>query len=177
MPKVRRRFINRWLTWIVMGIVLSAFWILFMQPRGTVFTSYDPDSGTGTEQVVVGVLDFEAQNVDVTNAEAISDRLHIYMARTEGIEVISKHQIDVLVDEGGPLSPTEIGDMLGADLMVTGTISHVGSLYSLKAAVIRVSDGKVVGQAFQDVTSLERLLTDATQQIANSLAPILQNTR
>jgi hypothetical protein len=122
------------------------------------------------------MLDFEAQNVDEANAEAISDRLYLYMGRTRGIEVVSKHQIDVLVNEGGPLSPTEIGDMVGADLMVTGSISHVGEMYSLKATVIRVSDGMVVGQSFQDVSSLERLLTNATRDMAEALAPILQGS-
>ena len=70
----RKRFINRWLTWICFGIFGAAFWILFGQPEAP---DADPDfyGDLVIEEVSLGVLDFTADGAEASEAIEVSDRL------------------------------------------------------------------------------------------------------
>ena len=170
----RKRFINRWLTWISLGIFLSAFWILFGEPKAP---AADPDyyGDQTVEEVSLGVLDFTADGVETFEAIELSDRLRSYLRRTRRMHVSMKNEVDYAVDMGGDsATDIEIGNYLRADLIITGTVSRDGRRYRMEAQVIDVDDGGILGECSAEASGLDNLLSRSTDPVAEMLAAALQ---
>lgn len=169
----RKRFINRWLTWISLGIFLSAFWILFGEPKAP---AADPDyyGDQPVEEVSLGVLDFTADGTDAAEAEEVSDRLRLYLQRTRRMYVFRKNEVDHAVNMGGSVSSRETGQILRADLIITGTVSRDGRRYRMEAQVIDVDGGGTLGECSAEASGLENLLSRSTDPVAEMLAAALQ---
>ncbi|MFC1500819.1 hypothetical protein ACFL6T_07385 [Candidatus Zixiibacteriota bacterium] len=174
MPTRRKKFINRWLTWITLGISLSAFWILFGEPKSP---AADPDfyGDQYVEDLSLGVLDFTADGVEVSEATEITDRLRSYLRRTRRMYVPMKNEVDYAIDMGGEsAADIEIGKHLRADLIITGTVSQEGRRYQLDAKITDVSSGLPLGQCHTEASGFENFLKQVTETMAETLASALQ---
>ena len=141
----RRRFINRWLTWICLGIFLAAFWILFGEPEQP---TADPDyyGDRPVEEVCLGVLYFEADGVEESEAVEVSDRLRGYLRRTRRVHVPMKNEVDYAIREAGESADTrDIARILQADVLLTGTLSRSGRRYQLDARFTDSWSGRALG--------------------------------
>ncbi len=169
----RRSFINRWLTWITLGIFLAAFWILFGKPKSP---EADPDfyGDQHIEEVSLGVLDFIADGAETAEAEEISDRLRLYLRRTRRMHVFMKNEVDYAVQMAGQVSDIELGKVLRADLIITGTVSRDGRRYKLDAKITNVYSGLLLGQCYAEASGLENFLSQVTETMAETLASALQ---
>ena len=170
----RKSFINRWLTWICLGIFGAAFWILFGQPEAP---EADPDyyGDLAIEEVCLGVLDFTAEGVETSEAVETSNRLRSYLMRTRRLHVPMKNQVDYAVDMGGDsATDIEIGKHLNADLIITGTVSKTGSRFQLEATITDVSTGQPLGQSHVEAAGFENFFNKVTETMAGTLATALQ---
>ncbi len=169
----RRKFINRWLTWITFGICAAAFWILFGEPKSP---EADPDfyGDQYVEDISLGVLDFTANGVEASEATEISDRLRSYLKRTRRMHVYMKNEVDYAVQMAGEVSDIELGKVLRADLIITGTVSRDGRRYQLEAKIIDASNGLTLGQCHAEASGFENFLTQVTETVAGTLATALQ---
>jgi len=170
----RKRFINRWLTWICLGIFGAAFWILFGQPKAP---EADPDyyGELAIEEFSLGVLDFTADGVEATEAIEISNRLRSYLRRTRRMHVSMKNEVDYAVDMvGDAATDIEIGKVLNADLIITGSVSKSGGRYRLDAKITDVHSGHVTGQSNIEASGFENFFNQVTETIATTLANSLE---
>jgi serine/threonine protein kinase len=161
---------------------LSLFQILKIGDRsGTAGSPEDVESGqqVATDSITIGVLDLNRNNVDPGEARAVSERLRIFLARTGVFIPIDRDQVELILSEHGfQLSGAidtdevviQVGKILGALKMVAGSISRIGTLYSLQVRLVNVSTARIEQQAFVDVGGIEELLTSGVESVARQLA-------
>ncbi|MFC1628845.1 PEGA domain-containing protein [Gemmatimonadota bacterium] len=136
--------------------------------------------GGDQESLTIGVLDLDANGVEDTEARAISERLRIWLGRTGVFEVIERNQMESIMNEIGfqvsgacdtDECVVQIGQVLGASKMVAGSVSKVGTLYSLQVRIIDIASSRIDHQEFLDVPGgIEEVLTGAAEAVANALA-------
>jgi len=136
--------------------------------------------GGDQEPLTIGVLDLDANGVEEPEARAISERLRIWLGRTGVFEVIERNQMESIMNEIGfqvsgacdtDECVVQIGQVLGASKMVAGSVSKVGTLYSLQVRIIDIASSRIDHQEFMDVPGgIEEVLTSAAETVANKLA-------
>ncbi len=138
--------------------------------------------------MLVGVLELDPNNVDPGEARAIAERLRLYLGRQRVggqvvFQVIERNKMESIMQElGFQISGAcdtdecvvQVGKVLGASKMVAGSVSKVGTLYSLQVRIVDMQTSRIEQQAFADVDGIERVLTDATQSVSAELAAAVQ---
>ena len=129
--------------------------------------------------LMVGVLDFDTNQVSESDARTIADRMRIYLNRSEVFEVLERGQMnEILAEQGFQLSGAcdtdecvvQVGRIIGARKMIAGSVSQVGKLYSLQVRIIDVSTGRIEETAYADTRgNIERVLIKATLEAAMKL--------
>ncbi len=132
------------------------------------------------QKLTIGVLDLDFNNVDEGEARAITERLRIWLSRTGAFEVIERNKMESIMSEvgfqfSGACNTNEcviqVGQILGASKMVAGSVSKVGNLYSLQVRIVDIATSRIEYQSFKDESGgIDKVLTDATQTVANELA-------
>ncbi len=134
-------------------------------------------------RLTIGVLELDVNNVDAGEARAISERLRAYLGRTNVFQVIERNKMESIMQElGFQLSGAcdtdecvvQVGKILGASKMVAGSVSRVGTIYSLQVRIVDITTSQIETQAFRDVNGVEQVLTEATQTVANELADFVR---
>ena len=139
-----------------------------------------PQDPAQQEKLTIGVLDLDAEGVDDTEARTITGRLRIWLGRTGAFEVIERNQMENIMEEMGfqfsgacdtDECVVQVGRVLGASKMVAGSVSKVGSLYSLQIRIIDITTSRIEHTSFNDEPrGIEFVLTEATREVANELA-------
>jgi TolB-like protein len=127
----------------------------------------------------IGVLELEANNVTASDARAIADRLRLYLQRQEIFEVLERNTMESIMNEvgfqySGACNSNECvvaaGEVLGVSKMVAGSVSQVGSMFSLQVRIVDVQTSRIDMQSFSDVSGIEEVLRTATRDVAEELA-------
>jgi curli biogenesis system outer membrane secretion channel CsgG len=92
---------------------------------------------------------------------------------------------DVLKEQGFQQSgcvtsecAVEVGNMLGVQQMIGGSIGKVGNMYTVSARIIDVGTGEVLKSANYDlIGEIEELLMNGMNQVASELSGIRLNNR
>ncbi|MFC1544446.1 PEGA domain-containing protein [Gemmatimonadota bacterium] len=64
----------------------------------------------------------------------------------------------------------QVGRILGARKMIAGTVSKVGSVYTLQARIVDITTARIEHQALADHSQVEQLLLTGAQTVARELA-------
>ena len=132
-------------------------------------------------QTTIAVLQLLPKNVSEGDASALTDRLAIEMVRTGNFTVIERERLDAILDEQGfQLSgctsnecAVEIGRMANVEQVVAGSVSKVGSVYSIAARIVGVESGEILHIATFDYEGkIGQLLKTGMGVIAKELAGI-----
>ncbi|MFC1529805.1 CsgG/HfaB family protein [Gemmatimonadota bacterium] len=156
---------------------------------GTFSSPSSAAAGIATQQqepITVGVIDLEVNNVDEGEARAVSERLRTWLGRTGVFQVIERNQMDDIMEElgfqySGACNTDEcvvqVGQMLGATKMIAGSISLVGTLYSLQVRIVDMTTSRIEHTSFRDEEDgMNAVLREATQFVANELAAFVRGT-
>lgn len=129
---------------------------------------------------MIGVLDLEANNVDPGEAAAITNRLRLSLSQTMVFRLIERANMDQILEEVGfqltgacdtDECIVQVGKILGARKMVAGSVSKVGSMYTLQIRLIDIETSEIDKEVVHDVFGgIEEVLTDATFSVAQQLA-------
>ena len=105
-------------------------------------------------QETVAVLDFESVGVSNDEAKALSNRFSSeFLSVSKGKYILVERQQmgDILKEQGlqqsGCVSSecaVEVGAALGASFIITGSISKVGTIYSINAKLIDVESSEIL---------------------------------
>jgi hypothetical protein len=139
-----------------------------------------PVTGSAQSQtqlpMLVGVLDLEANGVSASEARSITDRLRIYLNRSQVFDVLERRQMEgILREQGFQLSGAcdndqcviDVGKILGARKMIAGSVSKVGDVYSLQVRIVDVTTGRIEQTAFADTRGdIGTVLQEGTLQAA-----------
>lgn len=172
------------------AISLSAisFWFLFVIPTVSAATASSGINRSPVTQqpqqqqfdpITIGVLDLDPNNVDPGETVAISERLRLYLGEQGVFRVIERQIMSEMMDEVGfqfsgacdtDECVVQVGRILGARKMVAGSVSKVGTIYSLQIRLVDIETSTIEFQALSDVNGVEEVLMIATRVVAVDLA-------
>lgn len=127
----------------------------------------------------LAVLHLDAQGLSEMEASILTDRLRSELFQTGEFEVIEREKMNQILSEqnfqmSGCTSEeclVKIGQLIGVEQIVGGTVSKFGNLYSISIRLIDVETGKIVGTAVYDHRGeIEGLLYKGVTTVANKLA-------
>ena len=129
--------------------------------------------------VTIGVLDLEANNIDIREVSAITDRFRMYLNRQKSFQVLERNTMETVLEENGfqfsslahdKDNAVAIGRLLGVQKIATGTVSLIGTMYSVHIRVIDVSTSIIETQTMHDVQGLELVFAEVPKLAAENLA-------
>ena len=115
---------------------------------------------SASSQLTVAVLDFEGIGVSENEARALSGRFgNEFMILSKGVyTLVERNRMGQILKEQGfqntgivsSEDAVKLGEALGADYIVTGSISKVGALFSINARLLKVESGEIIKSSSHD---------------------------
>ncbi|MBU0711628.1 SUMF1/EgtB/PvdO family nonheme iron enzyme [bacterium] len=133
------------------------------------------------QMTTLAVLDFEGLGVTEVEAKALTNRLRAILVKTGTYQVVERGKMDAILDEQGfQLSGctseecvVEVGQLLGVQKMLAGSISLVGKTYSVEMRIIDVELGRIDNTSTYDIKGeIDQLLTDGMESALSKLLSI-----
>jgi len=130
------------------------------------------------QDITIAVLDFDGNGVSQSETRTLTNRLRDELFKTGVYIVLERGKMDDVLKEQGfqqtgcvtSECAVEVGNMLGVQQMVGGSIGKVGNIYTISARIIDVVTGEVLKSAkYDNVNNIETLLTQGMQEIALKL--------
>jgi curli biogenesis system outer membrane secretion channel CsgG len=138
------------------------------------------------QRTTIALLEFEGKGVSQSETSTLTDRLRDEILKKGVYNVLERGLMDdVLKEQGFQQSgcvtsecAVEVGNMLGVQQMVGGSIGKVGNMYTVSARIIDVGTGEVLKSANYDlIGGIEELLMNGMNQVASELSGIRLNNR
>jgi TolB-like protein len=117
-------------------------------------------------------------DVSVGEAEIISDRLRIEIFKTGAVDVMEREQMQSILKEQGFQQSgactdegclVQMGQLLGVQFLVAGSIGKLGSLYLVNARSVNVKTGKIEKVVSVDIKGNIEDVVDELPRIARQL--------
>lgn len=129
----------------------------------------------------LAVLDLGADaGVDSAQIRTISDRLESELISTGSFKILERRRIQEILTEQGfqqtgacdaSNCQVQMGQLLGVDQLVTGSVGRVGDVFTLNTKLISVSTGEIIRSEVVDVRgNISDLLTQGCRSAARGLA-------
>ena len=137
-------------------------------------------SATLSAQLSVAVLDFDGIGISKDEARALSGRFGTeFMGVSKGVyKAVERNQMSQILEEQGFQNTgivssddaVKLGEALGADFIVTGSISKVGSLFSINARLLDVKTAEIVQSiSYDHMGDIVDLMTKGIKESASKL--------
>ncbi len=144
-----------------------------------------PHSARAQEKPTLAVLEFEGAGISESEVIALSNRLRTNMTQLGIYQVLERGlMLQILQEQDLQMTgcitdecAVEVGQLLGAQFMLAGSIGKVGNTWTVEMRVISVETGAVMRSASYDTQgSIDLVLTEgmgaAARRIAGATAPI-----
>ena len=134
--------------------------------------------------LAIAVPDLAGVKCDKDTASAVSEILRTEIGSTGAFSVIERAQLDKVIAEQklsyselvDPKNAVKIGNLVGAKYVMVGSISCLGSTYTVSTRVVDVETSKMIlGKAL--TCDSEDGLPEICQQLAKDLAGLLADPR
>ena len=97
----------------------------------------------------VAVLDFEAKGIAVYEAETLTERLRSEISNTNAVRLTDRKLLEKILEEQGLQQSgcttdecaAEVGQLLGAQFIISGSIGKLGNTYTIDAKMVSVTTG------------------------------------
>lgn len=126
----------------------------------------------------VAVLDITGSFKDFTREDlaAIAGRFETELAKTGSVQVLERRSMDLILQEQGfqqsgacntSECQVQVGQLLGVDRIVNGTLTKVGTLYTLNLKMVDVGSGQnILSHALDIRGSLEDVMRGGCYEMA-----------
>ncbi|MEW6686007.1 MAG: CsgG/HfaB family protein [Candidatus Edwardsbacteria bacterium] len=127
----------------------------------------------------IGILAMDALGVPADEVSALSDRLKTELFNTRAFEVMERAKMEEILKEQGfqqtgctsDACAVEVGQLIGVEKMIAGSIGKVGNTYTVNLRLIDVETGKIDEAVTEDCTGpIDRLLVITMRNIAETMA-------
>jgi TolB-like protein len=131
-----------------------------------------------SQEITIAVLDFDGDGVSQSETRTLTNRLRDEMFKTGAYIVLERGKMDEVLKEQGfqqtgcvtSECAVEVGNMLGVQQMLGGSIGKVGNIYTVSARVIDVQTGEVLKSANYDhIGDIGQLLLKGMKEVAHEL--------
>lgn len=132
----------------------------------------------GQAKKTLAILDLQPIGISEQEGKAFTERLCSEIVGTKYFVVLERRKIEEILDEtefqlSGCTSSEcmiEAGQILGVQLMIGGSVSKVGNLYSVNIRLIDVETSEILNKATEDIYgSIEDLFKNGTKIVAKKL--------
>tara|TARA_B100002052_G_C15616640_1_gene477774 strand:+ start:81 stop:704 length:624 start_codon:yes stop_codon:yes gene_type:complete len=131
-----------------------------------------------TKNETIAVFDFIGNDINSNTARTLSDRLRIELVKYNFINVLERSRIDAILEEqaiqmSGCVDEclVEVGKLLGATSIITGSIGKVGDYYTINARKINATTGKLENAfGYDSKLGIESLLVNGMNEVAYQIA-------
>ena len=131
-----------------------------------------------TKNETIAVFDFIGNDINSNTARTLSDRLRIELVKYNFINVLERSRIDAILEEqaiqmSGCVDEclVEVGKLLGATSIITGSIGKVGDYYTINARKINATSGKLENAfGYDSKLGIESLLVNGMNEVAYQIA-------
>ena len=97
----------------------------------------------------VAILDFEGQGISVQEVQTLTERMRSEIGATNAVRLIERKAIESIMAEQGLAQSgcvsdecaAEVGQLLGVQFMVSGTIGKLGDTYTIDVKMFSVETG------------------------------------
>ena len=129
-------------------------------------------------QETIAVIEFEGKGISQVEASALSDELEIHLSNFSGYTVVERGKMEEVLEEQGfqqsgcvsEECAVEVGKMLGTKVIVVGSISKVGSTFSVNAKIVDVQTGEITRTAnYKYRGIIDDLLISGMAEVASQL--------
>lgn len=162
---------------VLPGVLLSAA-CLFAQQLEQISLSVTDLSAQQPEQISLAVSDLAAQGVKESEAAVISEQLRAELMKSPRIRLIERSQMQEILKEQGfqqsgctnGACAVEVGQLLGVNNIVVGSVGMAGSYAVLSVRIIDVSSGSVVvNESIRTKGGIDRVLESGIAEAADKL--------
>ena len=135
----------------------------------------------GAEKPSLAIVDFEGFGISPTEAIGLTNRLRNEIFRQGHYHVVDRGMMQSILEEqdfqlSGCTSNeclVEVGQLVGAQQMIGGSITKIGTIYTVSARLVDVSTGRIIYVSDYDLSGgLEELLTEGMKQVATMFSPL-----
>ena len=100
----------------------------------------------------VAILDFEGQGVDASEVQTLSERMRTEIGNSNAVRLIERKAVEKILEEQG-LQQTgcttdecaaEVGQLLGVQFMVSGSIGKMGETYTIDIKMFSVETSETI---------------------------------
>lgn len=108
---------------------------------------------------VVAVFEFQTASVDEATGRTFTQRLQGEIQKTGRYNLVDRTQMDAILSEQGYQQSgicnsnecqVQVGQLVGADLLVQGTVAKVGDLFTVTINLVDVETGRIIRSASRD---------------------------
>lgn len=127
----------------------------------------------------VAIQNLEARGISENEAATLTDVLRNNIMNTGKYQVMERNEMESILKEqafqqSGACSDeaciVEMGQVLGIEKIIAGSIGRVGKAYSINIRIISVQTGKITNSVSHNYTGpIENLLTSEMNVVANML--------
>ncbi len=108
--------------------------------------------GEEDSRFTVAVLDFEGQGVSAAEVQTLTERMRTEIGNTKAVRLIERKAVEKIMAEQGLQQSgcttdecaAEVGQLLGVQFMISGTIGKMGKSYTIDAKMFSVESGETV---------------------------------
>jgi hypothetical protein len=135
------------------------------------------------EPISVAAMDFDRQGVDGPTAKFISEQLRWELTQTGAFRVMERGTMlerlgeEISFQASGLCDQSclvEIGQFIGVDRMIGGTVYKLGSTYRIIIRMINVETTELVLQHQDRASSLEQLTSATVKSVASQFAALVR---
>jgi tetratricopeptide (TPR) repeat protein len=100
----------------------------------------------------IAVLGFEGNGISKNEASSLSDRLRVELFNNGNYRVVERDKLESILEEQGLQQSglisdeyiVNVGNIIGVQKIVVGSINKIGKLYSISARIVSVETGEVL---------------------------------
>ena len=105
-----------------------------------------------TGKPTVAILDFDGQGVAAGDVQTLTERMRTEIGNTNAVRLIERKAVEKIMEEQGfqqtgctsDECAAEVGQLLGVQFMVSGTIGKMGKKYTIDCKMFSVETGETV---------------------------------
>jgi TolB-like protein len=128
----------------------------------------------------IAVLELEGTGINTSDLSGLSNRLRTELFKMGTYNVLERSRVDEILHEQGfqqtgctnANCAVEVGQLIGVQYMVIGTVNKVGDFYTCDVRIVDVSSSQIVNVATKDCENCEvgNLLKSTIPDVANMLS-------
>lgn len=137
-------------------------------------------SSAHSNKIAVAVNDLKGEGLDESSTRIISERIRSELVNTGIFRVMERGEMENILKEQGfqqsgictdQACLVEVGQLLGVDRMIAGTIGILGNLFTISLRMISVETGEILFVANEDCKcSIEDLISGPVPAIVRKIA-------